>query len=77
MLTSLTNSIIYAEMIKSMGTDSFILALGCFIERPGEVKSVCCDKGSKFISVKRALEKCIKELNHNKISEYLLERRVD
>lgn len=35
LLTSLENSDIYVEMIKSLGTDSFLIALRCFIERPG------------------------------------------
>lgn len=59
LLASLINSAIYGEMIKSMGTDTFMLAFECFIERPGEVKSVW--------SVKRELQKRIKELNHKKI----------
>ena len=59
LLTSLINIAIYGEMIKSMGTDTFMLVFGCFIERPGEVKSVW--------SVKRELKKRIKELNHKKI----------
>ena len=40
-------------MTKSMDIDWFILALGCFITRSGNVRTIWCDNGSHFVGAER------------------------
>ena len=44
-------------MTKSMETDSFILALRCFIAIRGNVRTIWCDNGSNFVGAERELAK--------------------
>ena len=62
---------------KNLETDSFILALRQFIARRGNVKSILCDNGGNFAGAKNELAKCIKEMDHNKIREFLLKQNAD
>ena len=63
-------------MTKSLDTNSFILALRHFIAS-GEVKTIRCNNGSNFVRPERELAKSIGEMDQQKISEYLLERKTD
>ena len=68
---------IHIEMTKSMETDSFILALRRFIARRGNVRSIRCENGGNFVGTKNELAKCIEEMDHNKIREYLLKHNAN
>ena len=58
-------------MTKSMETDSFILALRCFIAIRGNVRTIWCDNGSNFVGVERELAKSM-EINLSKIQRFML-----
>ena len=73
-LASRTNHI---EITKSLETDSFILALRRFIARRRNVRLIWCDNGGNFVEAKIELRKCIKEMDHNKIKEFLLKKNAD
>ena len=64
-------------MTKTLETDSFILALRQFIARRGNARSIWCDNGGNFVGAKNKLAKCIKEMDHNKIREFLLKENAD
>ena len=64
-------------MTKTLETDSFILALRRFIARGGNVRLVRIDNGRNFVGAKKELTKFIKELDHNKIREFLLKQNAD
>ena len=77
LFTCLENGAIHIEMTKRMATDSFILALRCFIARRGSIRSVRCDNGSNFIGAEKELEKCMNEMDNKRIGDFLLEKRAD
>ena len=58
-------------MTKSMETDSFILALRCFIAIRGNVRTIWCDNGSNFVGAERELAKSM-EINLSKIQRFML-----
>lgn len=64
-------------MTKSMDTESFILALGCFIAIRDNVKTIQCDIRSNFVGVERELEKSMEEVNHNKIQSFIVNQNTD
>ena len=73
LFTCLANCAIHIEIIKSMDTDSFILALRRFSARRGNIRSIRCDKGSNFIAAEKELGKCMKEIDNKRIGDFLLE----
>ena len=68
LLTCLLSRAVHIYMTKSMETDSFILALGRFIARRGNVRNIQCDNGSNVDGAERELAKSMEEMNHSKIS---------
>ena len=60
-----------------METDLFILALRRFVARRGNVRSIQCDNGGNFVGTKNELTKCIEEMDHNKVREFLLKHNGD
>ena len=71
------NRVIQIEMIKSMDTDSFILSLRRFIGRRGNTRTISCDLGSNFVGAERELARCWKEVNQEKLSEFMLQNSAD
>ena len=61
-------------MMMTLETDSFILLLRQFIAGRRNVRWTLCDNGGNFVGAKNKLAKCIKEMNHNKIREFLLKQ---
>ena len=72
----LASQAIHVEMTKMLETDSFILALRQFIVRRGNLRLIQCDNGGNFVGAKNKLVKCMKEMNHNKIREFLLKQNA-
>lgn len=68
LFTCLVGRAIHIEMIITIVNDAFILALWRFILRRGEVNSIRSDNISNIFGGERKLEKCMEELNHQKIS---------
>ena len=77
LFTCLASQAIHVEVTKTLETDSFILTLRRFIARIGNVKSIWCDNGGNFVGAKSEIAKCIKEVDQNKIREFLLKQNAD
>lgn len=71
LFTCLASRTIHVEMTKTLEKDSFILALR---QRKENVRSIRCVNGGDFVRAKNELAKCIKEMDHNKIREFLLKQ---
>ena len=65
---------IHIEMIKSMDTNSFILALWCFIARRGNIRSIGCNNWNHFVGEEKELEKCMNEMDNKMNGDFLLEK---
>ena len=68
---------IHLEMTNSLDTDSFVLGLRRFIGRRGPVRSITSDNGGNFITAEGEFKRGVQEMNHNKISDFLLSQDCD
>ena len=63
---------IHLEMTNNLDTDSFILGLRRFIGRRGPVRSITSDNGGNFIGAEGEFKRGVREMDHNKISDFLV-----
>lgn len=68
---------IHLEISASLTTDSFINALRRFISIRGPIRELRSDRGTNFVGAERELAKAVSEMDHNKISQFLLEKGCD
>ena len=68
---------IHLEMTNSLDTDSFILGLRRFIGRCGPVRSITSDNGGNFIGAEGEFKRGVREMDHNKISDFLVGQDCD
>ena len=68
---------IHIEVTNALGTNSFILALRRFMARRGAVRSIWSDNGTDFVGTRNELQQGFKEMNHDKIKNFLQENRAD
>ena len=76
MFTCLESRAVHIEITNSMETDSFILALRCFIARRGNVRSIT-DNGTNFVGAHNELKKAFSEMNHQQIQHFLANTGAD
>ena len=77
MFTCLSSRAVHLETTKDMSADSFIQALRRFLARRGSVKSIRSDNGTNFVGAETELKKGWEEMDHQKVSEFLLSRKCD
>ena len=57
----------HIEIANSLDSDSFILAVHCFIARRGPVRCLRSDNGSNFVGANKELERALEEMDQNSI----------
>ena len=67
---------VHIEVVHSLETDSFLMALRRFIPRRGQVKEIRSDNGTNFSGGERELGGTINAWNHNKIHDALLQKSI-
>ena len=67
----------HIEITNSVETDSFILALGRFVAKCGNVKSITSDNGTNFVGANNELKKAFNEMNHQQIWHFLANADAD
>ena len=77
LFTCLSSRAIHLESTVCMETDSFIQALRRFIARRGSVREIVSDNGKNFVGAENEWRKTYKEMNHTKISDFLLGESCD
>ena len=71
--TCLTSHAEPLEIASSLDTDSCINAIRRFICRRGQVVEMRSDNGTNYVGSEREFRETVKELNHNKIENTLLQ----
>ena len=66
LFTCMRSHAVHIEIVHSLSTDSFMMALICFIARRGRPKEIFCDNGSNFVGVDKKLRKELQLLPHDK-----------
>ena len=77
LFTCLSMRAVHVEIAATLETDSFIMALGRFTARRGQVREIRCDNGSNFEGAENELKKAVEEMDHEKVSAYLTEQGGD
>jgi hypothetical protein len=77
LFTCLSSRAIHLEVSHTLETDSFLNAFRQFVSRRGPVRELRCDRGTNFVGASTELQKCLKEMNHDKIKEELLKESCD
>ena len=75
--TCLSSRAVHLECANFMTTDSFILALRRFLSRRGKVREIRSDNGKNFVGAKRELQAAFRNMNHQKISNFLHNEGTD
>lgn len=71
LLTCLCLRAIHIEMLEDLSIDAFINAFRCFIAIRETVRQIHSDQGTNFVGAKNKFERCLKELDKERISVYL------
>lgn len=74
--TCLTVRAIHLEVVESLESDSFLMALRRFIARRGNVKLIRSDNGTNFVGAEAELRSTIKDWNQEKIHGALLQKHI-
>ena len=74
--TCLAICTVHIEVVHSLETDSFLLALGRFKARRGQVKEIRSDSGTNFTAGERELRRSIRVWNQERIHESLLQKDI-
>ena len=77
LLTCLSSRAIHIEMLEDLTTDAFLNALRCFIAIRGAVRQIRSDQGTNFLGARNELERCLMELDKERISTYLARKECD
>ena len=77
LFTCLVSRAVHIEIANSLETNSFLNALYRFIARCGPVREIRCDNGTNFVGAEREFCEAITEMNHDEITEKLLQQQID
>ncbi len=68
---------VHLETVNAADADSFILSLRRFIARRGPVRSIRSDNGGNFVGADNELRESFKNMDHEKIRNFLLTKECD
>ena len=63
---------IHFEVCTDLSSDSFILALRCFISIRGPVSCIRCDQGTNFVGASNELKLCLENMQQGPVKSFLL-----
>ena len=75
--TCLSVRAVHLELVSSLESDSFLLALRRFIARRGCPKQMYCDNGTNFVGASRELREGLEQLDQTKIHDSLAKRGIE
>ena len=77
LFTCFSSRAVHIEITNTIDADSFIMALRRFLARRGSVRSIWSDNGTNFVGANNELKKALKEMDHQKIKNYLQGNSTD
>ena len=77
LFTCMPSRAVHIEVVTTMETDSFIMALRRMIARRGNVRTIRNDNGGNFIGADNELKRCFQEMDHKKIEHFLQDNGTD
>ena len=77
LFTCLSCRAVHLESVNSLDADSFILALRRLIARRGRIRMMRSDNGTNFVGADRELRDAIREMDQEKVKEFLLTQKCD
>ena len=77
LFTCFTCRAIHMEVTNALDTNSFIFARRRFMARRGAVRSIWSDNETNFVGTRNELQQVFKEMNHNKIKNFVPENGAD
>ena len=77
LFTCFCSRAVHLETTNTLDTDSFIMTLRRFLSTRGKVRSIRSDNGGNFVGAGNELRNCLKEMDTDKISNYLLTETCD
>ena len=75
--TCMASRSVHLEIANSLDTSSFINALCRFLNRRGPIRQLRCDQGTNFVGARNELKAALKELDQERLREYLVENGCD
>ena len=75
--TCLVTRAVHLELAESLATDAFINVLERFINRRGNPKLILSDCGSNFKGADKELQRCLKELQQEKIIDFTVRHGIE
>ena len=74
--TCLTTRAIHIEVVRSLNTDSCLVAVNRFIARGGKPATIISDNGTNFVGSARELKEYINSWNNDQITSDLAQRNI-
>lgn len=68
---------VHIEVAYSLETDDFLMCLGNFLARRGNVKRIYCDNGSNFKGAQRELRGLLQQLEESELQQHAAERGIE
>ena len=76
LFSCLTTRAVFLELVPSLETDDFIMALRQFVSRRGPPEEIRSDRGTNFVVAERELQDAIRGWNNTKIYQELQQKGV-
>ena len=74
--TCLVTRACHLELVYSLDTDGFLLALSRFTKRRGTPREILSDNGSNFVAADRELKEALKSIDSSRVSAELASRGI-
>ena len=77
LITCLATRALHLELVSSMDTDGFLMALRRFIARRGRPRVIWSDNGSNLVAGEKELRSCLDTWNQAQITDALSQRQIE
>ena len=77
LITCLATRALHLELVSSMDTDGFLMALRRFIARRGRPRVIWSDNGSNLVAGEKELRSCLEAWNQTHITDELSQRHIE